>query len=53
MIVDRKEIEDEFNTFFKDIGLTLVSGIPNSSKPFESFMKEVDATMIAHCLSLS
>ena len=34
------------------LGLKLASEIPNSSKPFKSFIKQVDVTMATHTVYL-
>ena len=47
-IADQREIAAEFITFFKNIGSKLACEIPNPSKPFETFMKQVDENTLFH-----
>ena len=48
LIIDRVEITDqnqtanEFNAFFKNVGLLLASNIPNPLRPFKSFTRKFD-----------
>ena len=46
---NQKEIVAEFNTYLNNIGPKLPSEIPNPSKLFETFLKQIDATMTTHC----
>ena len=34
----KKEMANEFNTFFTNIGAELAKNIPNASRPFESYI---------------
>ena len=47
-IAYQKEIAAEFNIVLKNIGPKLVCEIPNPSKLFEIFMKQVDKKHIAY-----
>ena len=38
-IIDRKQIANEFNAFFRYVGPKLASKIPNPLRPFEFFIK--------------
>ena len=44
-ILGEKNITNEFNNFFTDISLKLAKKIPESSQPFESYMKKVNSEM--------
>ena len=48
-----KKTANEFNNFFTDIGLKLAKKIPESSQPFESFMKKVHSEMENKPLSIN
>ena len=52
-ILSEKNISNEFNNFFKDIGLKLAKKIPESSQPFESYMKKLNSEMENKCLSIN
>ena len=47
------EIANKFNTFFTNIGADLAKNIPNASRPFESYIKKVDATMPTDSLTIN
>ena len=47
------EIENEFNTFFTNIGSEMAKTIPNVSRPFESYIKKVEATMPTDSLTIN
>ena len=47
------EIANEFNTFFTNIGAEMAKTIPNASRPFESYIKKVDATMPTDSLKIN
>ena len=44
-IIGEKNIANEFNNFVTDIGLKLGKKIPQSSQPFEGYMKKVNSEM--------
>ena len=49
-----KNIANEFSNFFTDIiGLKLAKKIPESSQPFESYMKKVNSEMENKPLSIN
>ena len=52
-ILGEKNIAYEFNNFFTDIGLKLAKKIPESSQPFESYMKKVNSEMENKPLSIN
>ena len=52
-ILSEKNISNEFNNFFKDIGLKLAKKIPESSQPFESYMKKLNSEMENKFLSIN
>ena len=52
-ILGEKNIANEFNNFFTDIGLKLAKKIPESSQPFESYKKKVNSEMENKPLSIS
>ena len=52
-ILGEKNIANEFNNFFTDIGLKLAKKIPESSQPFESYMKKVNSEMENKPLSIN
>ena len=52
-ILGGKNIANEFNNFFTDIGLKLAKKIPESSQPFESYMKKVNSEMENKPLSIN
>ena len=52
-ILGEKNITNEFNNFFTDIGLKLAKKIPESSQPFESYMKKLNSEMENKCLSIN
>ena len=39
------EIANEFNKYFADIGPSLAKNIPDSSMPFEKFLKRANTTL--------
>ena len=41
-IFDAKQIADEFNKFFTNIGTELANKIPNASNPVDSYITEVN-----------
>ena len=41
-ILDGKNIANELNNFFTNIGLKLAKKIPESSQPFENYTKKVN-----------
>ena len=41
-IFDAKQIADEFNKFFTNIGTDLANKIPNASNPVDSYITEVN-----------
>ena len=45
------EIANKFNKYFADIGPSLAKDIPNTSIPFETFLKRVNATWPSQFLS--
>ena len=47
------EIANEFNTFFTNIGAELAKNIPNTSRPFKSYIKKVDTTMPTDSLTIN
>ena len=47
------EIANEFNTFFTNIGSEMAKTIPNASRPFESYIKKVEATMPTDSLTIN
>ena len=49
----KEEMTNEFNTFFTNIGAELAKNIPNASRPFESYIKKVDATMSTNSLTVN
>ena len=48
-----KNIANEFNNFYTDIGLKLAKKIPESYQPFESYMKKVNTEMENKPLSIN
>ena len=46
------EIANEFNKHFADIGPPLAKNIPDSSMPFESFLKMFNTTLPSQYLSI-
>ena len=42
-ILGETNLVNEFNNFFTDIGLKLAKKIPESSQPFERYMKNVSS----------
>ena len=49
----KEEIANEFNTFFTNIGAEFAKNISNASRPFESYVKKVDATMSTDSLTIN
>ena len=49
---DKQEIANEFKKFFGNIGAELAKNIPNASRPFESYIKKIDATMPTDSLTI-
>ena len=47
------EIANYFNKYFADIGPSLAKNIPDSSMPFESFLKRVNTTLPSQSLSIN
>ena len=47
------EIENKFNKYFLGIGPSLAKIIPDSSMPFESFLKRVKTTLPGQSLSIN
>ena len=39
VIIDRKQIANQFNAFFKYVGPKLASKIPNPLRPFDFFIE--------------
>ena len=52
-IFDTKEIADEFNKFFINIGTDLANKIPNASKRFDFYITKVDTSMESQPLSIN
>ena len=52
-IFGETNIANELNNFFTDIGLELAGKIPESSQPFESYMKNVSSEMENKPLSIN
>ena len=48
----KEKMANEFNNFFTNIGAELGKNIPNASRPFESYIKEVDTTMPTDSLTV-
>ena len=47
-----EEMANEFNTFFTNVGAELAKNIPNTSRPFESYINKVDTTMPTDSLTI-
>ena len=47
------KIDDEFNTFFTNIGTDLANKIPNASKRFDSYITIVNTSMESQPLSIN
>ena len=47
------EIGNEFKKYFVDNGPSLAKNIPNTSIPFESFLKKVNTTLPSQPLSIN
>ena len=52
-ILGETNIAKEFNNFFSDAGLKLAKKIPESCRPFESYMKNVSSEMENKPLSIN
>ena len=52
-ILGEKNVANEFNNFFRDIGLKLAKKIPESSQRFKSYMKKVSSEMENKPLSIN
>ena len=52
-ISEPKDIAEQFNKFFTNIGPKLASNIPEATKPFQSFLNETQTTMSSDALSVS
>ena len=52
-ILGEKNIANEFNNFFTDIDLKLAKKIPESTQPFESYVKKVNSEMENKFLSIN
>ena len=48
----KEEMANDFNTFFKNSGAGLAKNIPNTSRPFENYIKKVDTTMPTDSLTI-
>ena len=49
----KKRLRQDSIQFLKIFVRNWLVKIPNSSKPFEDFVKQVDATVTTHCLSIN
>ena len=52
-VLGKEVMANKFNTFFTNIGAELAKKIPNASRPFESYIKKVDATMPRDSLTIN
>ena len=52
-IFDAAKIADEFNKFFTNIGTDLANKIPNTSKPFDSYITKANTSMESQPLSIN
>ena len=52
-IFDAAKIADEFNNFFTNIGTDLENKIPNTSKPFDSYITKANTSMESQPLSIN
>ena len=50
---DAKKIADEFNEFFTNIRTDLANKIPNPSRPFDSYITNVNTSMESQSLSIN
>ena len=51
-VPEKEEIANEFDTFFTNIDPELAKKVPNASKPFESYFKKVETTMLTDSLTI-
>ena len=52
-VYNKPEIADTFNDFFRNIGKTLASQIPKSSKTFETYINKVNVIRDSKALSIN
>ena len=52
-VVEAKEIADESNNFFTNIGTDMANKIPNVSKRFDSYITKVNTSMESQPLSIN